>query len=296
MIDTPDTALELSVLTLNIWDFPIWLPGLDRKKRLARLPAAISALAPDIICLQEAWRVRGRSRLVEALGMRHHSPIGSVRTPVPLLSLDTTGGLFVISRHAMADHEFVPFPRFPGTSLIEELARKGVLCSRFSTPAGDLWMVNTHLYAGHTIPGRELRLRQLTFLLDTVDRVCGRDSAVLLAGDLNALPTQPFPAEADYHLTPEYERLLANGFNDTLSGFDADTVTYDVSGNRYAERWYNPTKSPSRVSYVLYRSSPTVRFETREARVVFNSGEPLSDHYGLLCEVGLVRQEIRVCP
>ena len=129
-MDTTGAVSNLSVLTFNIWDFPIWLPGLDRKKRLRRMPAEIQALGPDIICLQEAWRVRGRTRLVEALGMTHHSPVGVVRTPAPLVSLDTTGGLFVISRHPMADHEFVPFPRLSGSSLIEELARKGMLCSR----------------------------------------------------------------------------------------------------------------------------------------------------------------------
>jgi endonuclease/exonuclease/phosphatase family metal-dependent hydrolase len=290
-MNTPGTAVDLSILTFNIWDFPIWLPGLDRKSRLARLPAGILSLAPDIICLQEAWKVKNRTRLVEALGMQHHSPVGTVRTPAPLVSLDTTGGLFVISRHAMADHEFVPFPRIPGTSLIEELARKGVLCSRLSTPAGDLWVVNTHLFAGHSDLGTEQRMRQLGFLLDTVDRVCGRDAAVILAGDLNAMPTRPFPAETDYHFTLEYERLLANGFTDTLPRFDASTVTYATSGNQYAAKWYHPTKSPSRVSYVLFRPSATMHITTRDARVVFNTGEPLSDHCGLLCEIELARSE-----
>jgi endonuclease/exonuclease/phosphatase family metal-dependent hydrolase len=201
------------------------------------------------------------------------------------LSLDTTGGLFVLSRYAMADHEFVPFPRLSGSSLIEELARKGVLLSRVLTPAGDLWVVNTHLYAGHSDLGTEQRLQQLTFILDTLERVCDRDSAVLLAGDLNALPTRPFPAATDFHLTPEYELLLAAGFNDTLPRFDASTVTYAVPGNRYAERWYNPTNFPSRVSYVLFRPAAGMHLRARNARVVFNSGQPLSDHYGLLSTV-----------
>ena len=276
-----------SVLTINIWDFPTWLPGIDREYRLSRLRAEIHEMQPDIVCLQEAWKPQNRERLRDALGWEHHSPVGSTRTGAPFVRLDTTGGLFTLSRHAVDENEFVPFPRVPGMTPVERIAGKGAIFSRVHGPSGPFWLVNTHLYAGHSRRGTDVRLRQLDALLDGIDRICGGDHGVLIVGDVNASPTRPFPADENFERTPEYDRLLAAGFTDTFPRFDAGAVTYDPIGNRYAELRHNGPQPQSRCSYVLYRPSEKLDFEARDARVVFNGGRPLSDHYGLLCRVAM---------
>ena len=137
-----------------------------------RLPAEILELGPDIICLQEAWKVRNRARLSRALGMDHHSPVGSTRSMVAPVRIDTTGGLFMISRYVVDAHEFVPFPLDSKMSLIERRARKGVLLSRIRSPLGEYWVVNTHVYAGQSDQARSVRLQQLEFLDNTGLGLC----------------------------------------------------------------------------------------------------------------------------
>ena len=276
----------LSCLSFNIWDLPVWLPKANPQKRLARMPEAIGALAPDLICLQESFRITNRRRLLSALPQRFHSAgSGQSRWMLPFVRADRTGGLALLSRFSFEEHRFVAHARFARMRLDERLGQKGFVLGRIRVGDAEVHVVNVHLYAGRTASDRVIRLQQLDSLFTHIGQYCPGSAPVILAGDFNASPSMHFPLSHRHEPTPEYERIISEGFVDTLSGAGAEAVTYTGWQNVQAKLLYDTAQIAQRFDYVFYRSGDKYRMETLEARVVFNNGHHLSDHNGVFCRL-----------
>ncbi|MGH7494278.1 MAG: endonuclease/exonuclease/phosphatase family protein [bacterium] len=277
--------MTISCLSFNIWDLPIWLPKLSRKKRLAKLPQQISALAPDIICLQESFRIISRQRLLSALSHFYHYA-GSLKSRwmLPLLRADRTGGVAVMSRFSFEDYEFVEHARFSRMRFDEKLGRKGFVVSLIKTAMGLIFVVNAHLYAGRSEIETDIRLQQLDGLFSYLQQHCPAEAPIILVGDFNASPTTHFPSNTQYEPTPEYERIMAEGFVDTLPHYGLENITYTGRSNVYAKLIIDASQIPKKLDYIFYRPG-NKRIEAMEANVVFNNGDFLSDHNGVFCRL-----------
>jgi endonuclease/exonuclease/phosphatase family metal-dependent hydrolase len=250
------------------------------------LQADFQTLDADVICLQESFRTGNRRRLVEALSDRYHFPgTYDSRSIIPGIRSDTTGGLVILSKYPFIDYAFCSHHSGRGMKLSEAFGRKGFILSKIATPFGPLVIANMHLYAGRAESDAKFRLEQIPYLLEQIDSYRGH-CPVILAGDLNSSPCEPFPAKAAGELLREYELVLQSGFVDVLKTCDHSTVTYASPGNRYAEMWYQETKTPQRYDYIFTKPS-TRRITSLEARVVLNSHQPVSDHYGLFAEISI---------
>ncbi len=278
--------MEISCLSFNIWDLPVWLPKVNSKKRLAKMPPQIAALSPDLICLQESFNLGNRRKLFSTLPSGYCTAgCEQNRWMLPLLRADRTGGLAVISRFALEDYQFVEHAVFSRMRFDEKLGRKGFVISQIKTAVGTIYVANAHLYAGRSARETEIRMHQLDILFSHLRQTCPAETPIILAGDFNASPTRHFPMNTRHEPTPEYQKILAEGFVDTLPHFGAEHITYTGRQNIYARFIIDASEIPKKLDYIFYRAGTKKKIETLEGRVVFNNGESLSDHNGVFCRL-----------
>ncbi len=257
----PATSATLRIATFNAWLIPI--VSKDRGARLARMPSALTALDIDVLCLQEVWFGTDQSRLLRAL-----------RTTYPHV-LRGGGGLMIFSKLKIVDSTWVAFPRYPGLSLAEQLAGKGLLEAIVETPAGRIRVVTSHLALAFG-PGNP-RTKQLAFLLRRLAKQ--RDLPLVLAADLNTWPVD------QGRLAPDYMRLLQAGFLDVKAP-RRDALGRYHPGSPTRIGWPRPARKPTTGWYpdhVLYRAGTAGKLALTSFRFALDErGTALSDH-NLLC-------------
>jgi endonuclease/exonuclease/phosphatase family metal-dependent hydrolase len=175
---------EWRLVSYNAWGVPL---SQELERRWQRLPAALAALEPDVICLQEVWLPSQHEALAAGFKDRYH------------VARAAGGGLFLASRFPLRDESFTPFPAFEGLSIVERIARKGWLEAVVEAPGGPVRVVTTHL----ALEGP--RHLQLDVLLAHLEG--RRDLPLVLAGDLNTAASDP-----------TFARLTAQGFVDPRGG------------------------------------------------------------------------------
>lgn len=293
-------TIPLRVVSFNAWALPITIPSQGKRRRLERLPEALTALDADLIVLQELFDVRARRRLLGELCPPYATLPGATRSRrlLGLVPIDTTGGLLVLSRFPIAGSRFVPHPSDLGSKPDERLGRKGALIVRLDTPLGYVTLFAVHLYAGTKPKDARVRTAQLAPLLGILDAEAGADP-VVLAGDINTSPTMRYPEAPgpSNPFTPEYAALAAAGFVDPLPPNPtpaALSATWVPSRNRYAALPYQETKTDERYDYVLVRPGRSHEWTVRSARTVLDGPKlHLSDHVGVLAELDLVPADSR---
>ncbi|PKN55042.1 MAG: hypothetical protein CVU56_23380 [Deltaproteobacteria bacterium HGW-Deltaproteobacteria-14] len=263
----PVDRLELRVASFNAWLLPF--ASRDLGDRLDRMPAAIDALAPDVLCLQEAWFPFQRDDL-EA-GLEHRLPYASYGG----------GGVALLSRFPIVEERFHAFADDEALSITERMGGKGVFEVVLRTPAGPLRVLDTHLALDRGAGGGHAR---------QLDQLRGHLGArpelpTVLCADLNMRATE---AGA---LVPGYAALLAAGYTDTIApvkqpdGAFAQRPTTRVGWPRAERRgrgW-----SPD---FVLFRGAAAggPALTLLGARVTLDTAETaLSDHNLLLADLAL---------
>jgi|GEM_PF-1929440 len=184
--------LELRIASYNAWLLPF--ASREMGDRLERMPAAIDALAPDVLCLQEAWLSFQRDELESGLEAR-----------LPFATYGG-GGVAVMSRFPITEERFVPFADDEALSIVERMGGKGVFEVVVATPAGPLRILNTHLALDRRGEGgHERQLEQLG------ERLAERpELPTILCADLNMRATDGGA------LSPGYQALLDRGYVDTI--------------------------------------------------------------------------------
>ncbi len=233
----------------------------------------LSALAPDVVCFQEAI-VRGgnepynqASAVGEALGLRFgaFAPYGN---PAEIAS-EEVSGLAVAARWPIA---YAEARRLPPGGLDGPDPRVALLV-RLLAGDEDVSVATVHL-SRHP-EQLNVRRRQLGVLLDYLWSLglCQENARLVLAGDLNATENEPAIAEASSLLVDAYRRLHP----------DQPGFTWDRS-NPLTQRATEPSR---RLDYAFCPCGA----EVQEAGVVLDHAEPVypSDHYGLLVQVGFSR-------
>ena len=133
----PSEAMELRVLTYNIWGIPVITPS--RRARVDGMAAAIAKLDPHMIALQEVWIDDDAAQLareLSGLGFRY-----SHRFP-------TESGLLVVSKYPMGNPRFDRYRagQYPHNPLhVDWMAEKGVGLVTVHTLLGEVDFVCTYL-------------------------------------------------------------------------------------------------------------------------------------------------------
>ena len=290
-------TFSLRVVTFNAWALPLAIPSQQKWRRMRRLPQALATLDADVIVLQEMFDVRARRRVVSGLCPPYQTTADALdaRRILGLVRIDETGGLLVLSRLPIESSRFIRHPPGVGSKPDERVGHKGGMILRLRTPIGPVTLFTLHLYAGTKPKHAHVRCAQLGPLLDVLNLEAD-GTPVVLAGDINASPTEgyPEPAGPENPLTPEYAALLEAGFTDPAPPNPtpaSQTATWVPSRNRYAALPYQETKTDARYDYVLVRPGSAHTWVAKEVRTVLDEpGACLSDHVGLQAELELSRR------
>src|SRR5262249_3752495 len=153
---------RVKIVTLNFWGSE---PPLD--KRLALATRQLAALAPDVVCLQEA-RAETTRALAGALGMHGHFAISTQWNGIE-------EGLAILSGDKPVDTRKLVLP----------VARPDETRSLLSAKLADIWVHTTHLH--YRLDDGVAREAQV-LAIDAEIRALGRDntsSPQILCGDFN---------------------------------------------------------------------------------------------------------------
>lgn len=233
--------MQIKVLSFNIWDLPLFFVR-NRKTRFEGLLGYLEKNDADIVCLQEAFDVSHRERIIEKFKDRYnHAGDGASRKILFVKVFDKTGGLMILSKFPIKFQRFVPYSRLFNSAVGEIFARKGFLEVVLETPKGDLRVINTHLHEETPFFDRSVRLSQLRKIFNKIE---GGDLPTLLMGDFNE--------HSITHQKDFAECFDSFGLHHPLHQ-EPPLPTYRPE-NIYVDNWINRTKIPKRFDYIMVKS------------------------------------------
>jgi endonuclease/exonuclease/phosphatase family metal-dependent hydrolase len=266
------TALVLRLVSINIWDLPVPVPGLDRTLRRERLRAQLPRQDADLVLLQEAFVPGFRRTLLSSLPEYHADARALERRRHWLISMDGAGGLLTLSRWPIRRTVYQPARRFRSMKPDERIGRKGTLWTDIETPLGPLLVGNLHLYAGNRPIDARVRAVQVR---QTLGHPLLREGIpTVLAGDFNMAAEFEQPSRGP----SGFDLLGAHGFVEIAGGFSPGLMTMAPSKKRYARYapWHRPDR---RLTHVFYCGSGLRRGPEPPALCLH--APPVSDHFGL---------------
>jgi endonuclease/exonuclease/phosphatase family metal-dependent hydrolase len=263
----------MKIVTLNFWGIET---PLDR--RLALATRQLAALAPDVVCLQEARPLDGVSgrttadELGTSLGMHAHYATA--------VAWDTgQEGLAILSRTAPAETRVLALPD-PRPKDIRIL---------LSAHVDGIWVHTTHLH--YRLDDGVSRERQVC-AIDAAIRTCGRentDAPQILCGDFNATPDSDEMRFLRGLTTLEGRRTH---FQDAWLRHHPHDDGITWSSENELTRPLRSLDIDRRIDYVLVTSrKKDGRGTVRDCRVVLTEREDgicASDHYGVYADVQTV--------
>ena len=267
---------NLRIGCLNVWGLPEPI-GEDVIPRMKALVGALRESHLDLIAFQEVWTGAARTVLIEGgreAGFAYH-----------FASSAPGGGLLLLSKLPL---ESTHFERFEFRGDLERLDRaeylggKGFLAARVATPAGKLWIIDTHLHARYRdddLPiDSAVRLAQM---MQIVAFVRSQREPVIVAGDLNCE-------------TGDAEFAIWTGLSG-LRDVARSPAPFTVSRSNHYKRHRRTDK---RVDFVFARDGTETRLETVAHGLWMDAefpiegrSRPVSDHYGLAVELSVVRRD-----
>jgi hypothetical protein len=227
------------------------------------IPAAILALKPDVVLVQELWRTKDADLFTErfhAAGFVEARSFGA-----PHLYDEGKSGLFVASRFPFEAERFTTFvdgtyPHIPYH--LDWRGGKGFFVARIATPAGSIGVLDAHLQASYETGNYEAtRIAQIVQLSEGIrdgasSGILRADEPLFVGGDLNASPDDPSM------------RLL-------------ELATGVRIGESYVGTDLIAARNGARLRVVPQQSS---RVLLEPLRLPDGASVPLSDHEGLLVE------------
>lgn len=270
--------LSFTALSLNIWDLPIPLPGVNHRWRRQQLLRRLPGLDADIVLIQEAFRPEFKLELTAALSGYHTDHYVAKRRRQWGITFDQSGGLLTLSRWPVIWSRYLPARPFLWMRPDERLGAKGCLVTALDTPAGRFLVANVHLYAGLRTRCGRIRALQIRRLLETLPDE--PSLPLLLGGDFNMAPE----TEGVERGPTGFELLHQAGFREAAECVDGPLATWVYSRNPYARYW--PGWRPDRrVTYLFYRGAG-LRPPNRSARLCLDD-PPVSDHFGFMASLEL---------
>lgn len=276
--------IPLSVLTYNVWGLKVgrWHIAKNIDHRIRAMIAHIRQLNPSVIALQEVWCDTIAAYLHRHLGFPYF-----YYEPYRHLWKGRIGnGLMMLSKYPILEQHTM---RFSGHTRADEyFAAKGAQMIQIETPAGKMYMVNTHLGSGKKTKHIERRMLQLSELQQFIRNFPLKQPAVL-AGDFNFNPE----SMEYFQMQTWIQRHFNDGSGDTFFMTNPGKNGHTFFLNHSYERRPTIHDRDERIDYVMTLCSKENRsdIEILSAKVVLdNTDEPLSDHCGVLANFMLRRK------
>jgi endonuclease/exonuclease/phosphatase family metal-dependent hydrolase len=273
----PDTIVLIRLLSINIWDLPVPLPGFARSRRRRDLLAHLPLTDADLVLIQEAFLPAFKVQLASALSDHQPDRYLERRRRHLLFPMDGSGGLATFSRLDLVSSTYLPFRSWRGMKPDERVGRKGCLWSEVATTAGNVLVGNVHLYAGVGPDHARARAMQTRHLLRQLEQ----------------FPRMPTVIAGDFNMAIEYERAGAGptgfdlmrdaGFSEIAAGTTGTLATMSPLRNPFA-RYLPGTRPERRLTQVFYRGDG---LRLAEPPQLCLCEPPVSDHFGLLTTISL---------
>jgi endonuclease/exonuclease/phosphatase family metal-dependent hydrolase len=268
--DTPTRASSARLLTLNMWGW-----GDDWTVRRRRLAAGVAWLRPDLLTFQEAVRTDAADEVRAVVGdgywVAHQGSRGDDGVGVTTASRWPVGQVLEVDLHVTERTE-----EFACTTLVTEILAP--------EPLGRIWLAN-HLPSWEPDLEHERCLQALAAARE-LDRLADeRPGHVVVAGDLDADPeSTSMRFWTGRQPLDGWSVCYRDAWESARPGEPGDTFS---PANPYSSDWDWPFR---RIDYVLVRCArhggPTLK--VRQCRRVFDgTDEAVSDHYGVLADLGL---------
>lgn len=280
----------MSVLTYNastahikIFGLKVYEPIPFYQKRFLQLPERIREYSPDIVCIQETYKIEDKDFLITALKNDYPYSIYYSRKSNFKIILDC--GLVILSKFPITKHHFELFTSYPFDEGL--IVRKGFLHTELKAGDKSYHVINTHLTVGGIFFNTEsdkantIREEQIEQILNYI-KTNGLTN-VLFTGDFN---TGPQVSEYNYRL------VLENNFIDPLNSNtkNSEIITWDPE-NRLNKKSYFDDSPPQRVDHIFIDKSFSSLFSLDFVKlfgllpivdVGKNRSVTISDHYGIL--------------
>ena len=268
----------IRILSINIWDLPVPLPGSARRRRLEHLLGQLAQSDADLVLIQEAFRPSFKPRIAEVLVRHQCDEFIDCRERRFGIPMDGSGGLVTFSRFPLARSRYVPFRCWPGMKPDERIGRKGCLWTEVEVGGKRVLIGNVHLYAGIKPAHGRARAMQTRHLLNQLEKMSSLPT--ILAGDFNM--AREF--ESTENGPNGFELLTGAGFAEVAAGSSAGLATMSPKTNRFARYWLTANLE-RRLTQVFFRGDGLR--SAAPPRVALDQ-PPVSDHFGLLATLEIV--------
>ncbi len=274
-----DDSNNITILSINVWGLPIWLPRMDQQNRYDKIASSVLQLSPDIICVQEAFAKSFRKKFLPKIPKSYYtsSDYTCNTNIVWPIQKDCYGGLMTFSIYPVLSETFYQYPVWPGMRIEEKMGKKGFLVTTIAIEDRVVNILNTHLYAGNKAKDELFRMKQITYMDSILNSLTSfQQNESFLVGDLNI--SHPQVSElycADY--SSVYNFIQNNmGFKDPVNTLSKNDFTIDHNKNRYTPS----SGALEKLDYCLYRSIFSPTFVWESSKTLFQGQEAISDHLG----------------
>lgn len=268
--------IDLSILSLNTWGLPIRLAKHKQVERFKQIPAVLNAENTDIICLQECFSRPLRKNILNNISSSYFysSDYTCNKRRAGILKLDCHGGLMTFSKYPIIEEHFYSYPKFEGTTFIEKIGAKGFLVSLLDLGYSQIYVINTHLFAGHKDGAELIREQQIKFMWQMLGQLKILDKELILVGDLNISHPKVMNENKSVSNSNIYNRLISEyGF---IDGNKNAEYTFDPVSNDYC----NSKEGQQILDYILYKPAREKEVSL-SSWTVLNNQDAVSDHFAL---------------
>jgi len=164
----------IKIATWNVFLRPAILAD-AQMDRVGHISSAILTMDADIICLQELFHAKSRTKLIDDLKITYPHYVSPGRS-----GLKQCSGLMLFSKYPVL---FDTICYFKYKSGIDAIARKGVQLAKIKLEHEQIVVVNTHLQAGNKIKKQQVRNQQYQKIAECCEAF--RERNYWLAGDFN---------------------------------------------------------------------------------------------------------------
>lgn len=277
---------ELTIMTLNLWGLPIWMPGHHQSKRFKRAPGQLLLSGMDILCFQEVFSRKLRKKLLTGLDTIYNVYSDyQCNEPIfgPIVK-DCHGGLMTLSKYPIIEEVFYPYPIWDGMRWEEKIGAKGFLISTIDVHGEKVFIINTHMYAGMNDKDATFRLQQLMYMNQVIASNPELEHhKVILMGDLNVRHIRS-ALRGDIADTYVYNYLLYEmQFQDVQSYNFQNMYTIDHEHNPYT----SASEPKQKLDYILYRFPCNSQWMQCQQELIFNNHQSVSDHLGVTATLSI---------
>jgi endonuclease/exonuclease/phosphatase family metal-dependent hydrolase len=237
----------IRIFTLNLWKNEGDFPN-----RLTHVREGLELLQPDIVCFQEVYQDSNNNALECIKTAMLPSCVHLPERKKVRDGILSSSGLAIVSRFEIKESSSIQLPSSAADG------GRSVLLTDLATPFGPLRILNVHLSHLRGIKGSTLRAEQWAECLNWA--YANWHDPVLICGDFNDRIDAPW---------------IHQGFGQ---------APFETSASFLSGQTSLRTHPDALIDHIVLVQAPDL--VVKNSRIFFTQAPPVSDHYGVLLEVG----------